>query len=106
MVVKQPILVPPLLKHHQRMTSLYDMVQNIEFKNVATNFQTWLSDDTANIKKNPKLLIPADKTSNLHELTTDECNKLLAENICNAYKNPVYQQYILLRQKQKLLCKI
>ena len=40
LVVKQPILVPPLLKHHQRMTSLYDMVQNIEFKNVATNFQT------------------------------------------------------------------
>ena len=39
-----------------------------------------------NIKKNPKLLIPADKTNNLYELTTDEYNKLLLKNISKTYK--------------------
>ena len=34
-----------------------------------------LSNDVKNIKKKPKLLIPADKTNNLHELTTEEYNK-------------------------------
>ena len=39
-----------------------------------------------NIKKNPKLLISADKTNNLFELTTEEYNKLLFENISKTYK--------------------
>ena len=39
-----------------------------------------------NIKKNPKLLVPADKTNNLYELTTEEYNKLLIENISKTHK--------------------
>ena len=45
-----------------------------------------LSNDGKNIKKNPKLLVPADKTNNLQELTTEEYNKLLIENISKTYK--------------------
>ena len=45
-----------------------------------------LSNDVKNIKKNPKSLIPADKTNNLYELTTEEYNKLLIENISKTYK--------------------
>ena len=45
-----------------------------------------LSNDVKNIKKNPKLLVPADKTNNLQELTTEEYNKLLIENISKTYK--------------------
>ena len=62
------------------------MVQNIEFKKVTSNFQVRLSDDVRNSKKNPKLLIPADRTNNLYELTADENNKLLTENISKTYK--------------------
>ena len=53
---------------------LYEMVQNIDLMNVTSNFQARLSDVVRNIKKNPKLLIPADRTNNLHKLTTDEFN--------------------------------
>ena len=60
------------------------MVQSIEFKN--SNFQTRLSEDVTNIKKNRKLLIPAYKTSNLYELTTDEYSMFLTENISIAYE--------------------
>ena len=42
--------------------------------------------DVKNIKKNPKLLVPTDKTNNLYELTTEEYNKLLIENISKMYK--------------------
>ena len=62
------------------------MVQNIEFTNVKSNFQMQLSNDVKNIKKNPKLLIPADKSNNLYELTVEEYNKLLIENISKTYK--------------------
>ena len=71
---------------NQFENDLYDMVQNIEFHKVISNFQARLSDDIRNIKKNPKLLIPADKTNNLYELTADEQNKLLTENIWKTYK--------------------
>ena len=65
-----------------------------------------LSDGIRNIRKNPKLLIPADKTNNLYELSTDQYNKLLTENISKTYKNTTCQPCILLMQKQKLLRKI
>ena len=70
---------------NQIESDLYDMVQNIEFKKVKFNFQMQLSNDVKNIKDNSKFLIPADKTNNLHELTTEEYNKLLIENISKTY---------------------
>ena len=44
-----------------------------------------LSNDRKNRKKYPKLLIPADKTNNLYEITT-EYNKLLLENISKIFR--------------------
>ena len=62
------------------------MVQNIEFKKVKFNFPMQLSNDVKNIKKNPKILVPVDKSNNLYELTTEEYNKLQIENISKTYK--------------------
>ena len=45
-----------------------------------------LSIDVKNIKKNSKLLVPADKTNNVYELTAEEYNKLLIESISKTYK--------------------
>ena len=70
---------------NQFESDLYDMIQNIEFKKVTSNCQAGVSDDVSNIKKNPELLIAPDKTSHLYELTTDEYNKLLTENISKKY---------------------
>ena len=67
-------------------SELYDMAQNIEFEKVKFNFPMQLSNDVKNIKKNPKFLVPADKSNNLYELTTEECNKLLIENISKTHK--------------------
>ena len=62
------------------------MVQYIEFKNAKSNFPMQLPNDVKNIKKNPKLLIPADKTNNLYEFTNEEYNKFLIKNIGKTYK--------------------
>ena len=67
-------------------SDLYDLVKKIEFKNTSSAFQRQLSNDIKSIKSNAKLLIPADKTNNLYELTTEEYNKLLTENISKTYK--------------------
>ena len=71
---------------NQFESALYDMVQNIEFKKVKFNFPMQLSNDVKNIKKNPKILVPVDKSNNLYELTTEEYNKLQIENINKTYK--------------------
>ena len=43
---------------------LCDMVRNIEFKTVSSEFQIKLSKDIKRINEDPLLFIPADKTSN------------------------------------------
>ena len=74
------------VKINQYESDLYGTVQNIEFKKVKSNFKMQISNDVKNIRKNPKLLIPADKTNNLYELTNEEYNKLLLGNISKTYK--------------------
>ena len=66
--------------------NLYDMVQNIEFKNLKSSFQDQLQNDAKRIKQDPKLLIPPDKTNTLYRLTNKEYNKLLTKNISKTTK--------------------
>ena len=47
---------------------LYNMVKNIKFKNVCSNFQSRLINDVTKINKSPNLFVPADKTNNLYKL--------------------------------------
>ena len=81
------------------------MVQNIEFKKVTFNFQMQLSNDVKNIKKNPKILVPADKTNNLYELTTEEYNKLLIGNIRKTYKKSTVSAINSINTEAKAMAK-
>ena len=65
---------------------LYDMLRNIEFKRVSSEFPNKLSKDIKRINEDPLLFIPADKTSNLYKLSNDNYNKLLTDNITKSYK--------------------
>ena len=62
-------------------TDLYDMVHNIEFNRVSSDFQSNLPKDIKHINEDPLLFIPADKTNNLYKLSKDNYNKLLTNNI-------------------------
>ena len=45
----------------------------------------------------------ADKTNNLYELTTDEYNKLLTENISKAYKKPILSIMYTINAETKVI---
>ena len=65
---------------------LYDMVKNIEFKNVNSVFQRTLSNDKRRISDEKAILVPVDKTNNMYKVDPESYNKLLTENITKMYK--------------------
>ena len=101
------VKIPPKNENLNEFESdLYDMVQNIEFEKVKSNFQIQLSNDVKNIKNNPNLLVPADKTNNVYELTIEEYNKLLIENISKKYKRIAVSAINSINTDEKLSQKI
>ena len=65
---------------------LLNLVKTIEFKNINSEFQKKLKTDVSKIKANKNILVFADKTSNIYELSPDQHEKLLLENITKTYK--------------------
>ena len=81
------VRTPPKNEHLNAFeTDLYDMVHNIEFKRVSSEFQSNLSKDIKCINEDPLLFIPAEKKNNLYKLSKDNYNKLLTDNILKSYK--------------------
>lgn len=62
------------------------MVENLEFRMTQNDFQKKLSDDIKKIKRSGKVLVAADKTTNMYTMKKDDYNKLLDENISKDYK--------------------
>ena len=75
---KSPPPIKELDKFEEKMSKL---IQNIEFKNDQSDFQKQLSRDTAKIKADNKMFIPADKTNNFYRLSTDSYSQLLNTTI-------------------------
>ena len=67
-------------------SDLYELARTMEFKPVQNQFQKQLKRDIRELKQSSKLLIPADKTTNLYKVSTKDYNKLLTENITKTYK--------------------
>ena len=60
--------------------------KNVQFNNTNNQFQKKLAQDAEKIKKDDKLLVAADKTTNFYRLDPPTYNKLLEDNITKAYK--------------------
>ena len=65
---------------------LNNMVKNIKFGNVCSNFQSRLTNDVTKINKSFNLFVPADKTNKLYELRVDSYKKLLKGNVTATYQ--------------------
>ena len=71
------VKTPPKNEHLNAFEAdLYDMVRNIKFKRVSSEFQSNLSKDIKRINEEPLLFIPADKKNNLYKLAKGNYNKL------------------------------
>ena len=62
------------------------MARSIEFQNRSNSFQQKLTADANSIRSSPNMLIPADKTNNLYEISPENGNKLLLKNVTKSYK--------------------
>ena len=65
---------------------MYNMIQNIQFKNVKNNFQSKMQLDLKSIKDSGKIYVKADKTHNMYAVEPKEYDKLLSDNITKLYK--------------------
>ena len=80
---KCPLQVKDLIVFEEDMV---DLVNQIKFCKVKSNFQRKLNKDLKTIKSSNKTLTPADKTSNMYKLTKDEYNHLLENAVTATYK--------------------
>ena len=67
-------------------SDMYTMIGNIKFKHSQNEFQDQMSNDIKNLKSGGKIIVEADKTSNLYHVTADFYRKLLHENVTKNYK--------------------
>ena len=66
--------------------SLYDLVKNVKFRKYSNSLQRDLKQDKVKIANEPKLIIPADKTSNFYKLEKKDYETLLSKDIQKHYK--------------------
>ena len=65
---------------------LSNLVNKLKFRKIKSNFQRQLNEDIKVIKRSNKVLVFADKTSNIYKLVTDEYKKLTTEAVTSTYK--------------------
>ena len=63
-----------------------ELIRNIKYRNQLNEFQQKLKEDVDNINNSHELLIPADKTSNLYNVSVEQYQKLLENNITKTYQ--------------------
>lgn len=77
---------PPVDELKEFEDDMLKMIQSTKFKEVNSPFLNKLKNDTKHIKKETKLLIAADKTTNFYKLEPSKYNDLLEQNITKSYK--------------------
>ena len=65
---------------------MYDMIRNVEFTNIRNEFLDHLNRDIESIRSSKNVLVFADKSTNLYELSRENDQKLLHDNITQTYK--------------------
>ena len=65
---------------------LWNLVNKLKIRKIKSKFQRQLNEDIREIKRSNKVLVFADKTSNIYKLDTDEYKKLTTEAVTSTYK--------------------
>ena len=78
---------PPIVPELQEFfDELYDMVREIEFREVNNELQKELKTYINKLKRVPEVVVESDKTRNLYKCEKKEYEKYLAENVSKEYK--------------------
>ena len=76
----------PLLKSFE--DEVYELLANLEFHERKPNdvFQTKMAETVKKIQETDKIFLFADKTSNIYQVSAENYNKMLTENVTKDYK--------------------
>ena len=66
------------------------IIQKVKFKNIECQFQKDLNEDIKSIKRDNRLFVKADKSTNFYKLEATKYNQLLHDNITKTYKKAEY----------------
>ena len=65
---------------------LFEKIANLEFNEHRSKFQNKMAETVMLIKKSKNVFVCADKTTNIYEVSPDQYNKLLIDNITKDYR--------------------
>ena len=65
---------------------LYKMISNIKFSDHINDFQDKMAQDLKRLKASNKIIVEADKTTNLYQVSSDVYKETLLNNITKDYK--------------------
>ena len=65
---------------------LLKLIENIQLRTVSDKFLNKLNEDINKIRPSDKLFVSADKTQNFYEITKENYNKILHDNITKTYE--------------------
>ena len=71
---------PPIEELKDFEDDMCKMIQSVKFKQVNNPFLNKLKEDTDRIKNEPKLLITAEKTTNIQRFTREKRNEILQKS--------------------------
>jgi hypothetical protein len=80
---KTPPVIPEMKNFEEKMLKI---VKTVKFENNSNNFQQKLKKDVESIKSSDRLIVKADKTTNLYKMQKCEYNELLNNNVTKVYK--------------------
>ena len=78
---------PPVVKELSNFENdMMKLIENIEFRQVDNEFQRKLRKDIRTIKQCGKVVVPADKSTNMYKMNKNDYNNHLTNSITKSYK--------------------
>ena len=86
---------PKIPEMKQFEEEIFNIMNKIEYRKIASTFQNKLSEDIETINNCDDVIVKADKTSNLYKIKVQDYEKLMQDNITKSF---------LFQQKYTTLC--
>lgn len=78
---------PPVIKELRNFEEgMTRIIQKVKFRKIECQFQKGLNDDITSVKRDNRLFVKADKSTNFYKLDAAKYNQLLNDNITKGYK--------------------
>ena len=83
---KSPRSPPSMFLLKDFENDMYDIIKNITFPRHSNDFQRQLKADIREIRSSANVFVPAEKSTNLYEMSTESYNRLPQNSITKSYK--------------------